>query len=97
VAVYVGVPMWPYLNWTMCHMVADTEEELDEMAKKIGLRLAWKQGNEERKKGTVGALVHYDIAESKRRLAISNGAIALDTLEEEVDVLERLAEQDECA
>lgn len=93
-SVYVGVPMWPYRNWIMCHMVADTEEELDAMAAKIGLRLSWKQENEERKKGTVGALVHYDIAESKRRLAIKAGAIALNTLEEEVDVLDRLAGQD---
>lgn len=91
-SVYVGVPMWPYRNWIMCHMFADTEEELDDMADKIGLLRSWKQCNKERKAGTVGALIHYDIAESKRALAIKNGAIALDTLEAEADELERVAD-----
>lgn len=90
-AVYVGVPMWPYRNWTMCHMFADTEEELDAMADKIGLKRSWKQHNKNRKPGTIGALIHYDIAESKRRLAIKHGAIGLNDLEAEVDALERVA------
>lgn len=90
-SVYVGVPMWPYRNWTMCHMFADTEEELDAMADKIGLQRSWKQRKRNRKPGTVGALVHYDIAESKRRLAIKAGAVDLNTLEKEAKELERVA------
>lgn len=90
-SVYVGVPMWPYHNWTMCHMFADTEAELDEMADKIGVNRLWKQGNKKRKPGTVGALIHYDIAESKRKLAIGYGAVALDDLEAEADMLEKVA------
>lgn len=87
-SVYVGVPMWPFGNMIMCHMVADTEEELDEMATKLGLR-RWKQVPR-RDKG-VGSLVHYDIAKSKRAQAIKLGAIPLDDMEAEADVLERLA------
>lgn len=90
-SVYVGVPMWPYRNWIMCHIFADTEEELDNMADKIGLQRSWKQHNKNRKPGSISGLVHYDIAESKRRLAIKHGAIALDDMEAEVDALERVA------
>lgn len=90
-SVYVGVPMWPYRGWMMCHMFADTEEELDAMADTIGLQRSWKQQNRNRKPGTVGALVHYDIAESKRQLAVKHGAIAFNDLESEAEALERVA------
>ncbi len=90
-SVYVGVPMWPFGRMVMCHMVADTEDELDAMARQLGLRLAWKQGNPDREPGTVGALVHYDIAKSKRAQAIRLGAVPLDDLHAEAEVLERLA------
>lgn len=52
-----------------CHMTADTEEELDAMALKIGLKLAWKQhaGNPGR--------VHYDLTPSRRALAVKCGAV----------------------
>lgn len=89
-SVYVGVPMWPYGRMIMCHMIADTEDELDEMATKLGLR-RWKQESD-RDRG-IAALVHYDVAKSKRSEAITYGAIALDTLEEEAAVLERLAKE----
>jgi Protein of unknown function (DUF4031) len=87
--VYVGVPMWPFRNMMMCHMFADTEEELDEMAKKLGLRQSWKQGKDYSR---VGRLVHYDIAKSKRAQAIGLGAIALDDLEAEADKLDEVIE-----
>lgn len=92
-SVYVGVPMWPYGRMVMCHMVADTEAELDEMARQLGLRRAWKQRNRDRRPGTVGALVHYDIAKSKRAQAVRLGAIPLDDLHAEAAVLERLAKE----
>jgi hypothetical protein len=88
-SVYVGVPMWPFGRMIMCHMLADTEIELDEMARKLGLKLEWKQGSK-RDKG-FGSLVHYDISKSKRAQAISLGAIPLDDIHAEVDVLDRLA------
>jgi hypothetical protein len=95
VSVYVGVSMWPFGRMVMCHMVADSEAELDEMAGLLNLRPAWKQDNPKgRKPGTVGALVHYDIGKGKRAQAVRLGAIPLDTLAEEAEVLERLAEKE---
>jgi len=85
-SVYVGVPMWPFGRMIMCHMVADTEKELDEMARELGLRRSWKQPP------TKGhSFPHYDIAKSKRAQAIKLGAKPLDTIHEEADVLDRLA------
>lgn len=56
---------WPYLQ--ACHMVADTEEELISLAKKIGLKREWIQ-----KPGNVEA--HFDLTPSKRSRALSEGA-----------------------
>lgn len=49
----------------MSHMMADTLEELNEMADKIGIKRKWFQGD------------HYDICKSKRELAVKNGAIEI--------------------
>jgi len=46
----------------MSHMIADTENELHAMAALIGVARKWYQGD------------HYDIAMSKRDLAIAQGA-----------------------
>lgn len=63
-------------HWThSCHMSADTEEELHEMARKIGLRREWFQNHH------IAALRHYDLTTSKRVLAIQNGAQEIDWLE----------------
>lgn len=62
---------YPYTSLrhkTWCHMLADTEEELHEMAKKIDLRRGWFQNK---------SIPHYDLTPSKRRLAIQYGAIEL--------------------
>lgn len=83
----MGVPMWPFGRMVMCHMFADTEEELDEMAAKIGMRKEWKQGEDYSR---IGKLIHYDVAKTKRAQAIRFGAIALDTLEEESNALEKV-------
>jgi hypothetical protein len=88
VTVYVGVPMWPFRNMVMCHMFSDSEKALEEMAQKIGMRKAWRQGGDWEEQKRIGDLVHYDIAKSKRAEAIANGAIPLNTLEEEADMLE---------
>lgn len=54
----------------MCHMIADTDEELHAMADKIGVQRKWFQ-----KPGTPGR--HYDIAMSKRALAVAAGAVEI--------------------
>jgi hypothetical protein len=48
-------------------MMADTLEELHEMADKIGLKRSWFQGK--------ASTPHYDLIESKRELALKNGAV----------------------
>lgn len=54
----------------MCHMIADTDEELRAMADRIGVNRKWFQ-----KPGT--ARRHYDIALSKRALAVEAGAVQI--------------------
>lgn len=49
-----------------CHMIADTEKELHAMARLIGLRPAWFQGD------------HYDLTPGRRGLALDHGAVELD-------------------
>lgn len=63
--VYVDDMQAPFRNMVMCHMIADTEAELHAMADRIGIARKWYQKN------------HYDIAQSKRRLAVSAGAIEI--------------------
>lgn len=60
--VYVDDMRAKYGRLVMCHMIADTDEELHAMADRIGVARKWHQGD------------HYDIALSKRALAIAAGA-----------------------
>lgn len=73
-AVYVddmhADPMGRYSRMKMSHMIADTDEELHAMADKIGVQRRWFQ-----KPGTPGR--HYDIALSKRALAVTAGAVEI--------------------
>lgn len=57
-------------NMKMSHMVADTTEELLAMADKIGVQRKWIQY-----RGTYKE--HFDIAMSKRELALRCGAIPI--------------------
>ena len=54
-----------------CHLMADSREELIEFALSIGLRRGWLQDK--------ASGVHFDVLESKRRLAVSKGAIEIET------------------
>ena len=56
----------PGRTYVMCHMIADTDDELHAMAAEIGVARKWHQGD------------HYDIAKAKRTLAVKLGAIELD-------------------
>jgi hypothetical protein len=58
----------------MCHMIADTTEELIVMAKSIGVQTKWIQ-----KAGTYSE--HFDICLSKRALAVTKGAIEISQME----------------
>lgn len=48
--------------FVLCHMIGDSNEELHEMARRIGIARRWFQGD------------HYDISMSKRSLAVAAGA-----------------------
>lgn len=61
-AVYVDDMRARYGRMVMCHMAADTEDELHQMADRIGVARKWYQGD------------HYDICRAKKKLAIQFGA-----------------------
>jgi hypothetical protein len=73
-AVYVDNMQASYGRMKMCHMVADSTAELLAMADRIGVARKWLQ-----KAGT--SHEHFDIALSKRALAVSAGAIEVSMME----------------
>lgn len=68
-SVYVDNARNRYGRMLMCHMLADSVEELHKMAKRLGLKRAWFQPL---------ATPHYDICQSRRRVALSLGAKSVD-------------------
>lgn len=68
-SVYVDKATMPYGRMKMCHMLADTIAELHTMADTIGIQRKWFQNH--------GSTPHYDICQSKRKLAIESGAIEI--------------------
>lgn len=52
----------------MCHMLADSVDELHAFAARLGLKREWFQ---------LGSAPHYDVSKDKRALAIRLGAIHL--------------------
>lgn len=70
-AVYVDDMRASFGRMVMCHMVADTLEELHAMADTIGVARRWYQGP------PVTRMPHYDIALSKRALAVQAGALEI--------------------
>ncbi len=63
----------PKKGWrwsSYCHMFADSEEELHEFANKIGMKIEWFQNKK---------LPHYDLTAKRRQLALSLGAIEIDS------------------
>lgn len=67
----------------MCHMLADSLDELHAMADRIGLKRAWFQPN---------SSPHYDVSKERRKLAIQYGAVEV-TNKELVAVIKRLRAQ----
>lgn len=71
-SVYVDDMYAGYGRMKMSHMLADTHEELLAMADVIGVQRRWLQNPGEVQE-------HFDIAMSKKVLAIQHGAIAVTT------------------
>lgn len=55
----------------LCHMIADTDDELHAMADRIGVARRWHQ------QPPKASTSHYDIALSKRALAVGAGAVEI--------------------
>lgn len=58
-----------------CHMQADTREELDAMADRIGLRRSWTQYPDDDVKR------HYDVTRTRRAAAVREGAVEVGMLD----------------
>jgi hypothetical protein len=67
-SVYVDDMRAPFGRMIMCHMVADSTEELLAMADSIGVARKWIQHAGTWKE-------HFDISLTKRTLAVRHGAI----------------------
>lgn len=67
-SVYVDDCVYPYGRMMMCHMLADSLDELHAMADKIGVNRKWFQNTRN---------PHYDICKSKRALAVGHGAVEI--------------------
>lgn len=68
VAVYVDDVRHAFGRMVMCHMWADTEEELLQMADRIGVQRKWIQ------RPPKASWLHFDISLGKKALAIKEGA-----------------------
>lgn len=67
-AVYVDDMYAPFGRMKMCHLIANTTEELQAMVKTIDVAWRWRQHANRYDE-------HFDIAMSKRKLAVEHGAI----------------------
>ena len=70
--VYVDRARNSFGRMVMCHMIADTPAELHEMADCIGVARRWFQ------QPPKASFWHYDIAQTKRAIAVAAGAIDCD-------------------
>lgn len=69
-SVYVDSPTHRLGRMLMCHMVADSSDELHAMADKIGVARRHFQAD--------ASTPHYDICKSKRAIAVQHGAVEVD-------------------
>lgn len=67
-SVYVDPPVHRFGRMLMCHMMADTSDELRAMADLIGVAQKWIQHEGEWHE-------HFDVCKSKRAAAVAAGAI----------------------
>jgi hypothetical protein len=64
--VYVDESQWKFRRMVCCHMMADSLDELHEMASAIGMKREWFQD---------GRYPHYDVSKSRRAVAVELGAV----------------------
>ena len=67
---YVDASIHSFGRMVMCHLIADTLEELHAMVDTIGVERRWFQAE--------ASFPHYDIAKTKRVFAVAAGAIDCD-------------------
>lgn len=72
--VYVDNMQAPFGRMVMCHMIAESDDELRTMARAIGVPTRYHQHP-----GTPRS--HFDIAKSKRAAAVALGAVEIDMKE----------------
>lgn len=72
-AVYIDDCKLEYGRMLMSHMWSPDIDELNAMADKIGIKRKWLQ----LPKNGRDYFTHYDVCQSKRELAIENGAIPI--------------------
>jgi hypothetical protein len=68
--VYIDGEQNRFGRMKMCHMLADTPQELKTMALQIGLSLRWFQA--------AASCPHFDVSKGKRELAVAAGAVQCD-------------------
>ena len=79
-AVYVDTCRNSFGRMVMCHMWADTAAELHAMAAAIGMKRDWYQTPDGPNRAPV-SFPHYDVSQSRRKLAVQHGAIELERRE----------------
>ncbi len=72
--VYVDSMRANFGRMKMCHMIADSTEELMSMADTIGVKRKWIQNAGTHRE-------HFDISLSKRMLAVQAGAVEVSMME----------------
>lgn len=82
-------PLGRYGRMKMSHMVADTQEELLQMADKLGLARRWLQHP-----GSGRSREHFDISMAKRAEAVKAGAIEM-PMQDLVRMLQRWRVEDQ--
>ena len=83
--VYVDKTKTKYRGMVMCHLLADSLDELHAMAKVIGMRREWFQISRT-------GVPHYDIPLFRRSMAIENGAVEI-SRRDVVGLLKRLRDK----
>lgn len=86
-AVYVDKARHPFRGMLMCHMIADSREELLDMADRIGVSRRWIQHEGRHSE-------HFDICQSKRSLAVRLGAVEITARDLGRKLLERRKDVD---